>query len=59
MRIKESGHKNKLEIKYYNSGTSQNSPKATNCSYVKQHSNHSGLMKYNCGVRLPLPTYKS
>jgi hypothetical protein len=29
---------------------------ATNFSYIKQYSNQSGLMKYNSGVRLPLPT---
>jgi hypothetical protein len=35
---------------------SQNSLQATNFSYIKQYPNQSGLMEYNSGVRLPLPT---
>jgi hypothetical protein len=35
---------------------SQNSLQATSFSYMKQYSSQSGLMEYNSGVRLPLPT---
>jgi hypothetical protein len=35
---------------------SRNSLQATNFSYIKRYTNQSGLMKYNSGVRLPLPT---
>jgi hypothetical protein len=38
------------------SDESQNSPQATNFSYIKQYSNQSGLTEYNSGVQLPLPT---
>jgi hypothetical protein len=41
---------------YCYSDASQNSPQAKNFSYMKQYSNQSGLMEYNSGVRLPLPT---
>jgi hypothetical protein len=32
---------------------SQNSPQATNFSYIKQYANQSGLTEYNSEVRLP------
>jgi hypothetical protein len=38
------------------SDESQNSLQIRNFSYIKQYSNQSGLMEYNSGVRLPLPT---
>jgi hypothetical protein len=38
------------------SDESQNSPQATNFSYIKQYSNQFELTEYNSGVRLPLPT---
>jgi hypothetical protein len=35
---------------------SQKSLHAKDISYIKQYSNQSGLMEYNYGVRLPIPT---
>jgi hypothetical protein len=40
------------KIGYLNS--SQNSPQATNFSYIKQYANQSGLTEYNSEVWLPL-----
>jgi hypothetical protein len=37
---------------------SQNSPQATNFSYIKQYSNQSEFTEYNSGVRLPIKTQK-
>jgi hypothetical protein len=44
------------EIFLSNIDVSQDSPQATNFTYIKQYSNQSGLTEYNSGVRLPLPT---